>query len=108
MVRQQEKGPHRRLDDIRREEDRRLAEREQVTNHEKHRSTISQLGRGVGVAYSAAYCHSSCGMSVRWLPWQPGSKLVCFLCKSSVSAAPFPLYLYHTVTGIISQSTYVL
>uniref|UniRef100_A0A8C8GIW1 non-specific serine/threonine protein kinase n=1 Tax=Oncorhynchus tshawytscha TaxID=74940 RepID=A0A8C8GIW1_ONCTS len=29
MVRQQEKGPHRRLDDIRREEDRRLAEREQ-------------------------------------------------------------------------------
>lgn len=33
MVRQQEKGPHRRLDDMRREEDRRLAEREQVTNH---------------------------------------------------------------------------
>uniref|UniRef100_A0A7N8Y7C3 non-specific serine/threonine protein kinase n=1 Tax=Mastacembelus armatus TaxID=205130 RepID=A0A7N8Y7C3_9TELE len=29
MVRQQEKGPHRRLDDMRREEDRRLAEREQ-------------------------------------------------------------------------------
>lgn len=56
MVRQQEKGPHRRLDDIRREEDRRLAEREQVTNHEKRRSTISQLWRGVGVAYSAGYC----------------------------------------------------
>ena len=32
MARQQEKGPHRRLDDMRREEDRRLAEREQVTN----------------------------------------------------------------------------
>uniref|UniRef100_A0A8D3BZZ4 non-specific serine/threonine protein kinase n=1 Tax=Scophthalmus maximus TaxID=52904 RepID=A0A8D3BZZ4_SCOMX len=29
MVRQQDKGPHRRLDDMRREEDRRLAEREQ-------------------------------------------------------------------------------
>ncbi|XP_037322949.1 misshapen-like kinase 1 isoform X4 [Pungitius pungitius] len=29
MVRQQEKGPHRRLDDMRREEDRRVAEREQ-------------------------------------------------------------------------------
>uniref|UniRef100_A0A8C6PHJ1 non-specific serine/threonine protein kinase n=1 Tax=Nothobranchius furzeri TaxID=105023 RepID=A0A8C6PHJ1_NOTFU len=29
MVRQQEKGPHRRLDDMRREEDRRMAEREQ-------------------------------------------------------------------------------
>ncbi|XP_077449123.1 misshapen-like kinase 1 isoform X3 [Stigmatopora argus] len=29
MVRQQEKGPHRRLDDMRREEDRRLSEREQ-------------------------------------------------------------------------------
>ena len=35
MVRQQEKGPHRRLDDMRREEDRRLAEREQVTNPEE-------------------------------------------------------------------------
>ncbi|XP_032389801.1 misshapen-like kinase 1 isoform X1 [Etheostoma spectabile] len=29
MVRQQDKGPHRRIDDMRREEDRRLAEREQ-------------------------------------------------------------------------------
>lgn len=35
MVRQQEKGPHRRLDDMRREEDRRLAEREQVTNRRR-------------------------------------------------------------------------
>lgn len=33
MVRQQEKAPHRRLDDMRREEDRRMAEREQVANH---------------------------------------------------------------------------
>ncbi|KAG8008613.1 Traf2 and NCK-interacting protein kinase [Nibea albiflora] len=32
MVRQQEKGPHRRLDDMRREEDRRLAEREQMAH----------------------------------------------------------------------------
>lgn len=42
MVRQQEKGPHRRLDDMRREEDRRLAEREQVTNHRRCGSAISQ------------------------------------------------------------------
>lgn len=42
MVRQQEKGPHRRLDDMRREEDRRLAEREQVTNHGRHGAAISQ------------------------------------------------------------------
>lgn len=42
MVRQQEKGPHRRLDDMRREEDRRLAEREQVTNHRRCGFAISQ------------------------------------------------------------------
>lgn len=49
MVRQQEKGPHRRLDDMRREEDRRLAEREQVTNHRSREAVISQSEYRVGV-----------------------------------------------------------
>lgn len=44
MVRQQEKGPHRRLDDMRREEDRRLAEREQVTNRKKGGGCIQPIG----------------------------------------------------------------
>lgn len=50
MVRQQEKGPHRRLDDMRREEDRRLAEREQVTNHRRSGIAVSQSERSVGVS----------------------------------------------------------
>lgn len=52
MVRQQEKGPHRRLDDMRREEDRRLAEREQVTNHGRCGAAIGQSLRSVGVSTS--------------------------------------------------------
>lgn len=47
MVRQQEKGPHRRLDDMRREEDRRMAEREQVTNHKGTRGRSQPIGCGV-------------------------------------------------------------
>lgn len=47
MVRQQEKGPHRRLDDMRREEDRRMAEREQVTNHKGMRGRSQPIGCGV-------------------------------------------------------------
>ncbi len=50
MVRQQEKGPHRRLDDMRREEDRRLAEREQVTNHRRRWAAKSQSVWSVGVS----------------------------------------------------------
>lgn len=49
IVRQQEKGPHRRLDDMRREEDRRLAEREQVTNHRRCATAIHQSALCVGV-----------------------------------------------------------
>lgn len=47
MVRQQDKGPHRRLDDMRREEDRRMAEREQVTNHRGMRGYGQPIGRRV-------------------------------------------------------------
>ncbi|KAJ4929743.1 hypothetical protein JOQ06_018764, partial [Pogonophryne albipinna] len=43
MVRQQEKGPHRRLDDMRREEDRRLAEREQEFIRQKLEEEQRQL-----------------------------------------------------------------
>lgn len=50
MVRQQEKGPHRRLDDMRREEDRRMAEREQVTNRRRRGAAISQSVCSVGVS----------------------------------------------------------
>lgn len=52
MVRQQEKGPHRRLDDMRREEDRRMAEREQVTNHKRHGTATGQSVKSVDVSYS--------------------------------------------------------
>lgn len=50
MVRQQEKGPHRRLDDMRREEDRRMAEREQVTNHKRLGAAVGQSECSVGVS----------------------------------------------------------
>ena len=48
MARQQEKGPHRRLDDMRREEDRRMAEREQVTNGVGRRACGRPIGRRGG------------------------------------------------------------
>lgn len=75
MVRQQEKGPHRRLDDMRREEDRRLAEREQVTNHGRRGAAVSQSMPSVGVPTGDTVqvalggeiprvgCHSSKGLN---------------------------------------------
>lgn len=72
MVRQQQdKAPHRRLDDMRREEDRRLAEREQVTNH----SLGTAAGRPIAAERGRSTQHSSgTGMSVEWLPWQQALK----------------------------------
>ncbi len=72
MVRQQQdKAPHRRLDDMRRDEDRRMAEREQVTNH-SHRTAA---GRPIAAERGCSTQHSSGpGMSVEWLPWQQALK----------------------------------
>ena len=63
MVRLQEKGPHRRLDNMRREDDRRLAEREQVTNHRRHKPPTSSANqaRAGGRVLSAAHCKSLSG-----------------------------------------------
>lgn len=75
MVRQQEKGPHRRIDDMRREEDRRMAEREQVTNCRGHgickqpitmklRRVFQQYGTSCsGGEIPSVGCHSSKGLN---------------------------------------------
>ncbi len=56
---------------MRREEDRRMAEREQVTNH-SHRTAAS---RPIAAERGCSTHHSSGpGMSVEWLLWQQALK----------------------------------
>lgn len=90
MVRQQQdKAPHRRLDDMRREEDRRMAEREQVTNH----SQRTAAGRPITAERGCSTQHSSGpGMSVEWLPWQQSLKRSVCVCVWMSRVQPYIQY----------------
>lgn len=100
MVRQQQdKAPHRRLDDMRREEDRRMAEREQVTNH-SHRTAAGPANRSLAWVFHTQHS-SGPGMSVEWLPWQ--QVLKCSVCVGEPCAALHSIQFKLTETQKTNQ-----